>query len=367
VAASSAVLEASADERAASGKEPREYRLVDDRVEAAKLDHARLTRTIITRGDRTNSFTLGLSGGARTMGLDELNRDLERNGYSTTGTFATFGFGGAYVGRKAFFGFFLDGGRNSIRSTDGTMGSVSFFDVMLQGGPVFSIGSAALAYPYAGLGMGSMNVSAGADDPARTPILRDRIAALPLGFSVGSLLGIVELGVGSFISLPIVNRVDGRYGIALGTEVGYTFSFAESDWNDGRAAAGAQVTSYSGPSSAVSGPMVRLLVRYVYDGFVVHGGHETMASCKGRGCQVVCERGFSDCDGDPRNGCETELGTMENCGGCGDACIVRHGLGVCANQECELASCEPGFTNCTPLDRCASGKCIPKSESHGAP
>ena len=42
--------------------------------------------------------------------------------------------------------------------------------------------------------------------------------------------------------------------------------------------------------------------------------------CSGGACTLVCDAGWADCDGDPANGCETNLGNPSNCLGCGDAC-----------------------------------------------
>jgi hypothetical protein len=228
---------------------------------------------------------------------------------------------------------------------------------------------------------------------------------LPKGFDVNAAMPIVELGLGSLVSLPLSSKPADRYGVALGTEVGYSFSFAESAWRDGTA--GPNPPSYSGPSSGVHGAIARVLLRYIYDAFDVRRDDRPMSSCTGRTCKVVCDDGFSDCDADPTNGCETEMGTVENCGACGDACTIRHGLGVCSepkhrpvetdtyrepswhDRECAVAACEPGFMNCngraadgcetptmidsyncgacghlcTPLDRCVAGKCIPKNDT----
>jgi hypothetical protein len=39
--------------------------------------------------------------------------------------------------------------------------------------------------------------------------------------------------------------------------------------------------------------------------------------------------------------------SAENCGACGKACVVAHGEGRCVDGECEVASCRPGFGDCT--------------------
>ncbi len=70
--------------------------------------------------------------------------------------------------------------------------------------------------------------------------------------------------------------------------------------------------------------------------------------CAGGACTVVsCDAGFADCDSNATNGCETTLGTTENCGACGHACG--------AGEECTGGTCQPvcgaGETNC-------NGECV---------
>lgn len=59
--------------------------------------------------------------------------------------------------------------------------------------------------------------------------------------------------------------------------------------------------------------------------------------CTSSGC--ACAVGFGDCDGDPDNGCETDLDDPDNCGTCGN---------VCANGECDdlACACDTGFAEC---------------------
>jgi Putative metal-binding motif/Carboxypeptidase regulatory-like domain len=56
-------------------------------------------------------------------------------------------------------------------------------------------------------------------------------------------------------------------------------------------------------------------------------------ACSGGAVSVMkCAKGFSNCDGDPRNGCEVDLmDDDENCGSCGNACAATEscGLGFC--------------------------------------
>jgi hypothetical protein len=50
------------------------------------------------------------------------------------------------------------------------------------------------------------------------------------------------------------------------------------------------------------------------------------AACTGGVCGFVCASGFGDCDGNPSNGCEAALDTVENCGGCGNQCPTVGGV-----------------------------------------
>ncbi|MCC6792569.1 MAG: hypothetical protein IT336_12840 [Thermomicrobiales bacterium] len=38
------------------------------------------------------------------------------------------------------------------------------------------------------------------------------------------------------------------------------------------------------------------------------------------GCTYTCNPGFEDCDNSSSNGCETDIKTVTNCGGCGISC-----------------------------------------------
>jgi hypothetical protein len=72
------------------------------------------------------------------------------------------------------------------------------------------------------------------------------------------------------------------------------------------------------------------------------------ASCGGGACALgPCSPGFADCDGDPTNGCETNIHEdPSNCGGCGHACALPHAMPTCSGGTCEIGSCDPGWTDC---------------------
>ena len=59
--------------------------------------------------------------------------------------------------------------------------------------------------------------------------------------------------------------------------------------------------------------------------------HVTKATCENSVCSYeVCSDGYIDCDGDKTNGCETQLGTAENCSVCGHTCLD----GGCKDGAC---------------------------------
>ena len=65
-------------------------------------------------------------------------------------------------------------------------------------------------------------------------------------------------------------------------------------------------------------------------------------TCAGGLCSSVCVAGFSDCDSDPSNGCETNV--QGQCGVC--ACSFPHAVGECTGGACTFSVCEPGFADC---------------------
>ncbi len=70
------------------------------------------------------------------------------------------------------------------------------------------------------------------------------------------------------------------------------------------------------------------------------------ASCSGGICQVGCNAGRADCDGNPNNGCETNTtNNASHCGGCNNACLNAHGSTTCSGSQC-LPTCSLGWGNC---------------------
>ena len=69
-------------------------------------------------------------------------------------------------------------------------------------------------------------------------------------------------------------------------------------------------------------------------------------TCASGSCDFMCDPGWEDCNGLPGDGCETSLTTVMNCGGCGMTCTIPSGSGTCSTGSCAIASCDTGFADC---------------------
>ncbi len=73
--------------------------------------------------------------------------------------------------------------------------------------------------------------------------------------------------------------------------------------------------------------------------------------CVAGSCEMSgCQDGYGDCNADLADGCETPLGTTENCAACDDLCSFAQAQAACAEASCVLASCQTGFGNCDADD-----------------
>jgi hypothetical protein len=81
------------------------------------------------------------------------------------------------------------------------------------------------------------------------------------------------------------------------------------------------------------------------------------ARCNVRGhCDIaVCYQDFDNCDGDISNGCEANVRIdPDHCGGCGKSCPqLPHAQRGCGDV-CTIWRCEPGYRDCNrePGDGC---------------
>lgn len=103
------------------------------------------------------------------------------------------------------------------------------------------------------------------------------------------------------------------------------------------------------------------------------------ATCVSGRCGVACRPGFGNCDGNPANGCEANLGTSDaNCGACGALCAAGRYCGSgCLECPPGFASCDDNGANrcetslassaancgacghaCATDQRCASSRCV---------
>ena len=68
-----------------------------------------------------------------------------------------------------------------------------------------------------------------------------------------------------------------------------------------------------------------------------------VAACRKGVCERDCAPGWGDCDGDPSNGCESNLKTNDvNCGACGNRCDTQAGQ-PCVEGQCVMTTeCDAG-------------------------
>lgn len=59
-----------------------------------------------------------------------------------------------------------------------------------------------------------------------------------------------------------------------------------------------------------------------------------------------CSPGFGDCDGDPANGCEADLASLNHCGVCNEACAAEGAVTACTEGQCVVEQCEMGYALC---------------------
>ncbi len=80
------------------------------------------------------------------------------------------------------------------------------------------------------------------------------------------------------------------------------------------------------------------------------------ASCLSGVCSVSqCNSGWADCDGQPDDGCEVNIGTeIHNCGACGKECVGTNGIAGCVDGTCVLQGCLAGYGDC---DQVAENGC----------
>jgi hypothetical protein len=78
---------------------------------------------------------------------------------------------------------------------------------------------------------------------------------------------------------------------------------------------------------------------------------EVNASATAYACHGLCPPGFADCDGNGGNGCETDITTPANCGGCGVVCSGN--TSACKDGQC-MGLCEAYYG----VPTCNNGSCL---------
>ncbi|HEY3256355.1 MAG TPA: hypothetical protein VGJ91_20490 [Polyangiaceae bacterium] len=85
------------------------------------------------------------------------------------------------------------------------------------------------------------------------------------------------------------------------------------------------------------------------------------AYCADSVCGITCAENFSDCDGEPGNGCEKDVSRdISNCGGCGKTCTASAGKTAwCRKGQCGETTCAAGRGDCNgdPDDDATHGGC----------
>ncbi len=77
-------------------------------------------------------------------------------------------------------------------------------------------------------------------------------------------------------------------------------------------------------------------------------------TCSFGTCAPTCGAGCASCDGNPVNGCETNLqSSLTNCGSCGTTCVNPNGSTTCTAGTC-VPTCSGTFRNCdgNPINGC---------------
>ncbi|MDX2054671.1 MAG: hypothetical protein SFV15_19880 [Polyangiaceae bacterium] len=77
------------------------------------------------------------------------------------------------------------------------------------------------------------------------------------------------------------------------------------------------------------------------------GNAHGKAECSTGACVLTCDPGFGDCDGDKGNGCETDVDKDPvHCGSCTNVCVAKNAAAACGRGECTLGVCLTGYGDC---------------------
>lgn len=95
------------------------------------------------------------------------------------------------------------------------------------------------------------------------------------------------------------------------------------------------------------------------DGFFAQAGCGTVVDCNDSAstispvAQEICDGTDNDCDSAVDEGFNTST-DPNNCGACGNVCSFPNATAYCSNSACGMASCLPGFSDCdgNPANGC---------------
>ncbi len=105
------------------------------------------------------------------------------------------------------------------------------------------------------------------------------------------------------------------------------------------AGTGGTIASPGSPSTTFTGAGVGYILRWTIK-TICDSSYDDVIIRK------PCPTNFSDCNGNPVDGCEINfLNDVLNCGTCGFACTFPNGIGACSSGLCMLAACNTGFFN----------------------
>jgi hypothetical protein len=277
------------------------YRMVEPALESSRIQHG---HPVVLRerswGNRS-LFGLWLVAGASELGFGELNRELAGHGWSSAGsTASTIGFGFTLATRSLYAGLVVDGERREIVGPHGESGGVGVLRVGWQLGWHAYSNEALSLLPFLAVGMSSTNVLGKTADPEAFPLFSQELRARVTGNDVYRNAGLFELGIGAQTLVPIFGS-NWQNGPAVGVQLGFRTGFAQSDWRVGSR------DLVADPEALQTGAFVRLLVGWGWSNAPMQTSLERVERCAGRRCGLRCDRGYDDCDFDPRNGCECRL------------------------------------------------------------
>jgi hypothetical protein len=175
--------------------------------------------------------------------------------------------------------------------------------------------------------------------------------------------GLLKPGAGPpLVSQKFAGGQTLQLSLPQGSRVVVVSTFSDSDGTMRTSSACSNVTLSSGKSSCLQITLIEIDAGSLdfsmppmgcqapADCSSVHGTPQ----CAGGTCSWTCDAGFAHCGSD-NTGCETDITTVENCGGCGNACGTANATANhCMGGQCTY-DCASGFLDCVKLGFNADG------------